>query len=100
MNELDRILSLDTDIEPTDGFSARVLEAIRAESAPRELPKSLITILLGLFVVLVGGPILLIVMEGSMTATGGAVSSRLLWILGLLVATSIAAVLPLQLLQD
>ena len=100
MNELDRILSSDAAIKPTAGFPARVMEAIRAESAPKELPRGLIRILLGLFVVLVGAPILLMTLEGSIAAADGAVSSRLLWILGLLVATSIAAVLPLHLLQD
>ena len=100
MNELDRILITDTGPEPSPGFSTRVMERIHAEHEARELPRGLILMLLVGFGLLVGVPLLLIAAEGSLSTSGSGLSARVLWMMVVLVATSLAAVLPLQLLQD
>lgn len=100
MTELDRILLADVGPDPTPGFSASVMERIRAETSSEPFPRYLLIVLVALFAVLVGAPILIVTVEGSMVGTGEVFSSRLLLLMVLVVATSVAAILPMQLLDD
>ncbi len=100
MNEVDRLLFGEDAPEPTPRFSARVMDRIRAERHPSALPRGLILALVVAFVLLVGAPILFIAVQGAQPATTDGLSARLLWIVALLVATSLAAVVPLHLFED
>lgn len=100
MKDLDRILSTDEQIEPRPGFAGRVMAAVKVENEAKVVPSGLTTLLAILFFVLVGAPILVLTVEGSLSVGGGDLSARMLWLLVVLVATAIAAALPLQLLED
>ena len=99
MNDLDRILLADVGPQPTADFSRRVMTTVRAEGRAGGLSRTWLLVLTGLFVVFVGLPLLIVTAEGFQRLSGEGLSGRFFWMLGLLVITSIAAVLPLQFLE-
>lgn len=101
MNELDRLLLKVAAPEPSSDFVARVMLAIRQETESTKLSRPWLVLLAGVFVAFVGVPLVILTVEGAQSLSGGnALSAKVLWFLGLLVLTSVAAVLPLQLLES
>ena len=101
MNELDRILSAVEAPEPSSDFAAKVMLAVRQETQARTLSVPWLVLLVGVFVVFVGVPLVILTVEGSHSLSGGnALSAKMLWFVGLLVLTAVAAVLPQQLLES
>jgi len=101
MNELDRILLAVEAPESSSDFAAKVMLAVRQETQARTLSVPWLVLLVGVFVVFVGVPLVILTVEGSHSLSGGnALSAKMLWFVGLLVLTAVAAVLPQQLLES
>lgn len=101
MSDLDRLLlSVDAPAAST-GFRDRVMTELRRDSAAGQVSRSR-RLLVGLFGLLVGGPLLLLTAEGAhaLTVAAAGETRDVLWLVALLVVTSIAAMLPLQLMES
>lgn len=102
MTELDRILSRVETPTISRDFCDRVMSGVRQEAAIAGPPRSGALLPAALLLVLVGGPLGLLTAAGaralSAGADGGAAGA--LWLVAVLVVTSIGALLPLQLMES